>query len=194
MTSGQCFVHREHSPPGFWRWPGDGPVLIDGIQLESGVPTRFFQTVDAYPSAWGNLSWRIQLNKIVSDQAVSPAFRTFYPGVEWNLNRPDFRWFLTAWFKWDGPGPQYDDAYLTGPPHVEGDTALFRIAWMPKSGPLAPADPGQEPDFNRPLFLRSRVDARDRRRISEALRSQHDAQAKSDSAVILLDDIIEASG
>jgi hypothetical protein len=184
----------EHAPPGFWRWPGDGPVLIDGIKLESASPTRFFQSVDAYPSEWGTLSWRIQLNKIVTGRAVSPAFRTFYPGVEWNLNHPDYRWFLTAWLKWEGPGPPYRDAHLIGAPHAEGDTALFRIAWMPKPRPLAPPDLRQEPDFDRPLFLRSRVDARDRRRISEALRSQHEPRAKSDAAIILLDDIIDASG
>lgn len=193
MKAGQCTMQSEHAPPGFWRWPGDGPILIDGIELDSAVPTRFFQTADAYPSGWGRLSWRIQLNKIVSGRAVSPAFRTFYPGVEWNLNRPDHRWFLTAWFKWEGIGPRYRDADLSGPPHVEGDTALFRFGWMPKPKALDPADSAPEPDFDRPIFLRSRVDARDRRRISEALRSEHDPQSKPDSAVILLDDIIGAS-
>lgn len=192
MQTGQCYMEPEHAPPGFWQWPGDRPVLIDGVMLDSGVPTRFFQTVDAYPPEWGRLSWRIQLNKIESDRAVSPLFRTFYTGVEWNLHRPDYRWFLTAWFKWEGPGPQFP--CLSGPAQIEEDTALFRIAWMPKPRPLDLQESAPEPDFDRPLFLRSRVDARDRRRISAALESQHEPQAKSDSAVISIDDIIEASG
>ncbi len=194
MQAGQCSTQSDHAPPGFWQWPADRPVLIDGIQLESGLPTRFFQTVDSYPAEWGILRWRVQLNKIVSGRAVAPVFRTFYPGVEWNLNRPDYRWFLTAWFTWEGPGPPYRGADRTEPPHVEGDTALFRIAWMPQAAPRDPPDSVPEPDFERPLYLRSRVDARDRRRISEALRSRPEPQATSDSAVILLDDVIEASG
>jgi hypothetical protein len=120
-------------------------------------------------------------------------FRTFYAGVEWNLNRPDYRWFLTAWFTWEGPGPPYRDPGLPGPAHIEDDTALFRIAWMPKPTPLDFPLSDAEPDFDRPLFLRSRVDARERRRISEGLRPEHERKAKSDSAVILLDDILGVS-
>jgi hypothetical protein len=186
-------MQPEYAPPGFWQWPGDQPVLVDGVELDSGVPTRFFQTVDAYPAEWGRLRWRVQLNKIVSGRPVSPAFRTFYPGVEWNLNHPDYRWFLTAWFKWEGPGPAYRDPLLPRPARIEEDTVLFRIAWMPKPRPLDFPDSAPEPDFDRPLFLRARVDARDRRRIAEALHLQPEPRAKSDSAVILLDDIIDAS-
>lgn len=186
-------MQSEQAPPGFWRGPVDRSVLIDGVELESGVRTRFFQTVDAYPSDWGRLSWRVQLNKIVSGRAAAPAFRTFYPGVEWNLNRPDYRWFLTAWFEWNGSGPRHREAELSAP-HVEGDTALFHFAWMPRRGVAGSRDAVPEPDFDRPLFLRSRVDARDRRHIAEALRAEREPQSKPDPAVILLDDIIEASG
>ena len=169
----------EDAPPGFWQGPGDQRVLVDGVEFESGVPTRFFQTVDKHPPEWGRLSWRIQLNKIVAGQAATPVFRTFYPGVEWNLNRADHRWFLTAWFRWEGAGPHYRCPGPAGPAHIEGDTVLFRIYSPP------------EPDHDRPLFLRSRVDARDRSRISEALQSQQELQANPDPAVIVLDDIIE---
>lgn len=193
MKIGQCYMQPEDAPPGFWQWPDDQPVLIDGVELYSEVPTRFFQTVDAYPSEWGRLRWRIQLNKVVSGRAVSPVFRTFYGGVEWNLKRPDYRWFLTAWFTWEGPGPQYRQRCLPGPARIEENTALFRIAWIPKPRPLDLRDSAADPDFDRPVYLRSRVDARDRRRISEAVRAQDERQAKSDSAPILLDDIIEVS-
>jgi hypothetical protein len=184
-------MQPEDAPPGFWQGPGDQPVLVDGVELESGVPTRFFQAVDGYPPEWGRLSWRIQLNKIVAGRAATPVFRTFYPGVEWNLNRADHRWFLTAWFRWEGAGPQYRNPGLAEPARIEGDTALFRIAWMTKPRSLEFPDTPPEPDHDRPLFLRSRVDARDRSRISEALQSRQELQAKSDPAVIVLDDIIE---
>jgi hypothetical protein len=194
VKAGQCYIRPENAPPGFWQRPDDRPALIDGVILESGVRTRFFQTVDVYPSEWGRLSWRIQLNKIVSDHAALPVFRTFYMGVEWNLDHPDYRWFLTAWFKWEGPGPHYRDPSLPPPARIENDTALFRIAWMPKRRLRDFPDAAPEPDFEQPLFLRSRVDARDPRRISEALQSQRERQASSESAVISLDDIIEVSG
>lgn len=187
-------MEPEDAPPGPWPLPGDRPLLVAGVELESGVPTRFFQSVDTYPAEWGRLSWRVQVNKIVSDRAASPVFRTFYSGVEWNLNRPDFRWFLSAWFHWDGPGPQYRDPCFPAPPQIDGDTALFRFAWMPKPAPPDTADAFPEPDLDRPLFLRSRVDARDRRRIAAALRSQPEVPAKRDPTLISLDDIIEASG
>jgi hypothetical protein len=190
---GRCSMRPEDAPPGFWQGPSDQAVLVDGVELESSVPTRFFQTADTYPSQWGRLSWRIQLNKIVAGRAVLPVFRTFYPGVEWNLNHPDYRWFLSAWFRWEGPGPQYRDPCFPPSPQIEDDTALFRLAWMTKPGSLEFPDSPSEPDLDRPIFLRSRVDARDRRRISEVLRSQHEPQAASDSAVILLDDIIDSS-
>jgi hypothetical protein len=164
-------MQPELAPPGFWRWPGDQPVLIDGIEIESRVPTRFFQTVDSYPPEWGRLNWRLALNRIVSGRAAPPVFRTFYSGIEWNLNHPDYRWFLSAWFKWEGPGPDERDA-LPGP-IVEGDTALFAIASSPKM-----------------LFLRSRVDARDRRRIAEDFRAQPEQRPKSDPGVISIDDLL----
>lgn len=194
MKAGQRLMRSEHAPPGFWTQSGSGPVPIDGIELESGVPTRFFQTLDAYPPAWGRLSWRVQLNKIVSDLAAAPVFRTFYPGVEWNLNRPDPRWFLTAWFRWEGPGPRYRGADPAGPPEIHGDTALFRIGWMPKAAAADRSDTEPEPDFERPLFLRSRIDARERRRISETLRTQRESESKTDVTTIVLDDIIEPPG
>ncbi|HTJ26006.1 MAG TPA: hypothetical protein VMA36_07565 [Candidatus Limnocylindria bacterium] len=64
---------------------------------------------------------------------------------------------------------------------------------MPKSGPLDDPD-ASEPDLERPLYLRSRVDARDRRRISDAVRSQAEHEEKTDAAVIVLDDLIEGEG
>jgi len=173
-------MQPEDAPPGFWQGPDDRPILVDGVELESGVPTRFFQSVDAYPPEWGRLKWRIQLNTFVAGRAAAPAFRTFYPGVEWNLNRADHRWFLTAWFRWEDAGPQHRSSGPAGPAHVEGDTALFRIA---------PA----LPDCDGPIFLRSRVDARMRSRISEALRSEREIEAKADPGVIRLDDLIERS-
>ncbi|MEO7038499.1 MAG: hypothetical protein ABI186_00540 [Candidatus Elarobacter sp.] len=186
-------MQPEDAPPGPWVWTGDRPRLIDGVELESGVPTRFFQSIDAYPAEWGRLIWRVQLNKIVSERAGSPVFRTFYTGVEWNLNRPDYRWFLSAWFHWEGPGPRYRRPCFPVPPLIEGDTALFRFASLPRPMSANTPDAVPEPDLDRPLFLRSRVDARDRRRIAEALRSQREADAKPDPGVIRLDDIIEAS-
>ncbi len=176
MKAAQCYMGAEAAPPGFWRRSFERPLLVDGVELHSEVPTRFFQTVDAYPAGWGRLIWRLQINKIVAGQAVSPAFRTFYPGVEWNLNRPDYRWFLTAWFTWEGPGPPDGDARLPAAAHLEDDTALFRIASTPA------------------LFLRSRVDARDRRSISESLQAQRKPRTESDPALISLDDIIETPG
>ncbi len=167
-------MRAEDAPPGFWQLPGDAPALIDGVELESRVPTRFFQTVDAYPPEWGRLIWRVQLNKIVAGRAEAPVFRTFYPGVEWKLNLPDYRWFLTAWFKWDGSGPESREPSVAGVLKVTEDTAVFPI-------PRAQ------------LFLRSRIDARDRRRIAEALRTPPEPAPKSDPALILLDDIIKPS-
>jgi hypothetical protein len=183
----------EDAPPGMWQWPVDRTLGVAGVELESVVPTRFFQTLDAYPPAWGRLRWRLQLNKLASGRATVPTFRTFYSGVEWNLRGPDPYWFLTAWFAWEGRGPRYRELSHPGAVRVEGDTALFRIAWMPKSGPLDDPD-ASEPDLERPLYLRSRVDARDRRRISDAVRSQAEHEEKTDAAVIVLDDLIEGEG
>jgi hypothetical protein len=177
-------MRPEQAPPGFWRWPGDGALLIDGVELESAVPTRFFQSVDKYPAEWGRLNWRMQLNKREAERAASPMFRTFYPGVEWNLNVPDYAWFMTAWFAWEGPGPPYPEPSLPRAASVEGDTVLFRIGWMQK------ADGDPAPDLDRPLFLRSRVDARDRRRVAEDRRAQSEPRANAGSATIVLDDIV----
>jgi hypothetical protein len=178
-------MHPEQAPPGFWTWPGDGPAPIAGVELDSSVATRFFQTLDPFPAAWGRLSWRIQLNKLVAGRAEPPSFRTFYPGVEWNLNRSGGRWFLSAWFRWDGAGPAYAaDGASPGAIRIEGDTALFRFAWMPA------ADSPDRPDLERPLFLRSRVDARDRRRIAEDLRSEREPAAPPDPGLIVLDDVL----
>jgi len=177
MEVGQCSMQPEDAPPDFWQRPLDRAALIDGATLESGVPTRFFQTVDALPPEWGRFRWRVQLNKIASDRAGLPVFRTFYPGVEWNLNHPDYRWFLSARFKWDGGGPQYRDPGLPGAVRVEADTVLFRIAWMPKPAQIGSPDAPPEPDVSRPLYLRSRVDARDRKRISEAVQARQERSA-----------------
>ncbi len=168
-------MQAEHAPPGFWRWPADQSVLIDGVELDSAVPTRFFQTLDPYPLDWGRLSWRVQLNKLVSGHASSPVFRTFYAGVEWNLRHPDAHWFLSAWFRWDGPGPPQREDDLRGAVQIADDTALFRIAWFDGT----------------PLFLRCRVDARDRRAIAEARGLEVEREAKRDAAIIVLDDVIE---
>jgi hypothetical protein len=165
-------MQAENAPPGFWTGPSDRPLLVEGVELSSNVPTRFFQSVDAYPREWGRLRWRIQLNAIVDDRITSPMFRTFYPGVEWNL-RAAADWFLTAWFTWDGPGPDAREQSALGPPIIHDDGVLFRFASTPQ-----------------PLFLRLRVDARDRRRIAEEVRAREQRERTSDSRVIVLDDII----
>ena len=180
-------MQPDDAPPGFWRGADGEPALVDGVEIASAVPTRFFQTLDSYPSAWGRLTWRVQLNKIAGEQASAPGFRTFYPGVEWNLRRKepeaDDRWLLTAWTKWEGPGPPYRDLVVTHPQiRIDGDTVLFLVACLPNvTG---------EPDPGRPLFLRSRVDARDRRSIAQGDRDEREAPAAS-PGVILLDDLIE---
>ena len=174
MKATHYCMQREHAPPGFWQWPVE-LVLIDGVELESKSPTRFFQTIDAYPRSWGRLSWRVQVNKIVAGQAGLPLFRSFYPGVEWNLNCPDYRWFLSAWFRWE-QHPREPRCAL--PARIEENTVLFSIA---------PIDP----EFNGILYLRSRVDARDRRDILKAVRSQNEQEPASDSGVIVLDDFID---
>jgi hypothetical protein len=140
------------------------------------VPTRFFQSVDPHPRSWGPLHWRIQLNKIVDGRAELPLFRTFYPGVEWNLNHPDYRWFLSAWFRWEHRNGALEPR-SSGPLHIEGDTVVFRI-------------PVPDPDFAGSLYLRSRVDARDRRSIAEAQHSREQATTR-ESSVILLDDVFD---
>ncbi len=164
--------NRNARRPAFGNGPQTGAALVDGVEIESGTPTRFFQTLDAYPRTWGRLSWRIQLNRLAAGTAGSPVFRTFYPGVEWNLSHPEGRWILTAWFRWDGPGPPVLEADGRTP-SVQGDTALF---------PFAPG----------PLLLRSRVDARDRRSIAAALRAARPAPSPAGDAVIVLDDLLEA--
>ena len=181
-------MNPEQAPPGFWTGPSDRAVLIDGVEFESAVPTRFFQTLDPFPRAWGRMSWRVQVNRIVGDSAESPAFRTFYPGVEWNLNRPGGRWFLSAWFRWDEGAAPCRDVTLPGPIVIDADTALFRYAWLPAAGSA------DIPDPERPLFLRSRIDARSRRRIAEAVRAEREPAPKTDPGVIVLDDILGPSG
>jgi hypothetical protein len=170
-------MSREHAPPGFWQW-ADELVLLDGVELESAVPTRFFQTVDASPPEWGRLSWRIQLNKVVDGRAEAPFFRTFYSGVEWNLSHSDDRWFLTAWCRWEQLAGERGTPRCVPPARIERETILF---------PIPPPDPG----FDRPLYLRSRVDARDRRLIAEAVQSESNQPAPEDEKLILLDDFME---
>ncbi len=175
MKSAKLFFKSELAPPGFWNASEDA-TLVDGIEFESAVPTRLFQTVDAYPASWGRLIWRIQVNSIVAYQAGLPLFRTFYPGVEWNLNHPDFRWFLTAWYAWEQPGKQREPRSATNL-LVERDTVLF---------PIAPEE------FSGNVYLRSRIDARDRRRVAEDVHAQsRPATAPSSAGVIVLDDLLD---
>jgi hypothetical protein len=181
VESAQCYMRREDAPSGFWR-RADGAALVDGVRLTSDVPTRFFQTVDAFPAAWGRLRWRIQLNRMDSGRVAGPMFRTFYPGVEWNLTHPAPAWFLTAWFTWEGPGPRRPEPRAPAPARIDGDTALFRIAWMPPSAGL-----------DQPLFLRCRVDARDRRRMYEARLARDQDQPPADPDLIVLDDLLGRS-
>lgn len=178
MRTAQCLMHREQAPPGFWRWLAEETALVDGIEFESAVPTRFFQTVDAYPRSLGRLNWRVQINKIVAGECLLPMFRTFYPGVEWNLSHGDHRWFLTAWFRWDGEHGAQGEPHSAKPPQVEGDTAVFAV-------------PVNDPAFTAPLYLRSRIDARDRRSIAEALQSESEPAATPLHGLIVLDDIID---
>ncbi len=183
-------MRADDAPDGFWPHAGEPIARVDGVRVHSDVPTRFFQTLEPYPREWGRLVWRIQINKLVDETAARPMFRTFYPGVEWNLNGTGACWVLTAWFRWDGPGAPCPDRSPNGTALVEGDTALFRYAWMPKpsNGDAA----GAVPDPDRPLYLRSRVDARDRRSIAAALRAGAEPSPAADSLLIALDDFIEA--
>ncbi len=172
------WMRPDDAPPGPW-WHGADARLVHGVELRSGIPTRFFQSVDAYPSAWGRLLWRVQLNTIESDRIAQPAFRTFYSGVEWNLNHPGHCWFLTAWFRWDGPGPDAGAASTAPLPAIEGGTVLFPFAVDAPSGAA--------------LCLRSRVDARERRHIAEAVRAEREPP-KRDATLIVLDDVLGSSG
>lgn len=169
-------MRREHAPPGFWPWSGEESALLDGVELESAVRTRFFQTVDPYPRTWGPLHWRVQLNKIVDGRAELPLFRAFYSGVEWNLNHPDYRWFLTAWFSWERRAGVLD-ARPSAPVRIEEDTVVFPI-------------PVPDQEFAGSLYLRSRIDGRDRRRIAETVRSREQATPLK-SSLILLDDVLD---
>lgn len=166
-------MRAEEAPPGFWSGPPDRPVLVEGVELTSDGPTRFFQSVDAYPKDWGRLTWRVQLNAIVDNRVALPMFRTFYTGVEWNLRSRSRDWFLTAWLTWDGPGPQDGEQSSFAPPIIEEERVLFRFARTPK-----------------PLFLRTRIDARDRRRIAQEVRAREQAEVAPERAVIVLDDVI----
>lgn len=173
-------MHSDDAPPNFWR-AAEATALVDGVEFESAVPTRFFQTLDAYPAEWGRLVWRIQLNRFVAGRADSPAFRTFYPGIEWNLRRSgmqasDDRWFLTAWMKWEGTGPpDYNPAAAQPAVRVEASTALFLVA----------------SNLEQSVFLRSRIDARDRRQIAQTVGSEREPSIASEEGLILLDDVIE---
>jgi hypothetical protein len=188
VNVGQCLMNPEQAPPGFWPGPGDAAALVDGVEFESTVPTRFFQTLDPFPRAWGRLSWRVQVNRLVDGRAEPPSFRTFYPGVEWNLSRPGGRWFLSAWFRWDDGAPPWGELAVPGWIRVDGETVSFRYAWLPAAGSA------DLPDRARPLFLRSRIDARSRRRIAEELRAEREPAPKTDPGVIVLDDVLGPSG
>ena len=128
------------------------------------------------------MSWRVQLNKLDAGRATLPAFRTFYPGVEWNL-RAGGRWFLSAWFRWEGAGPPYAQTDLRSAPRIEGDTAVFCVSWWPR--------PDGRPDATRPICLRSRVDARDRKTMAQSVASRSDKDDHDDRGIIMLDDLLE---
>jgi hypothetical protein len=169
----RCTMTIDDAPPGFWQWPGTDSALIDGVELESTVPTRFFQTLDAFPREWGRLFWRVQLNRLDERRATLPMFRTFYPGVEWNLNHPGGRWFLSAWFKWQGDAPAAADPSQGAAIRIEGDTIVFTL--------------GQ-------IVLRSRVDARDRKAVAESLHAHEPKAPSPPPGVIVLDDVVDRRG
>jgi hypothetical protein len=167
-------MEAEDAPPGFWPWPGEPAALVDGVYLESAAPTRFFQTLDRYPPEWGRLSWRVQLNRLDGERAAAPRFRTFYSGVEWNLRGPDGRWFLSGWIRWNRPGVEPDPPRIALPVRIEDDAVLFAIA----------------PEGEEPLFLRCRVDARDRRTIAASVAARDRDDPPSRPELIVLDDVL----
>jgi len=169
----RCIMTIDDAPPGFWQWPGADSVLVDGVALESTVPTRFFQTLDPYPTEWGRLFWRVQLNRLENGRATTPMFRTFYPGVEWNLKHRGGHWFLSAWFKWQAGVPAGADPSQRASIRVEGDTVAFELG---------------------PVVLRSRVDARERQAVAESLRAHERPSPPPPAGVILLDDIVDRRG
>lgn len=172
MNVARCAMALDDAPPGFWQWPGTDSAIVDGIEIESTVPTRFFQTLDAYPREWGRLFWRVQLNRLENGRITLPMFRTFYPGVEWNLNHAGGRWFISAWFKWQGEPPEGADPSQPASIRIEDDTVIFALG---------------------PIVLRSRVDARDRKAVADSLRADAPA-SPSPPGLILLDDIVDRRG
>jgi hypothetical protein len=179
LKTARFLMQRDDGPPGFWPWPEEC-ALVEGVELESAARTRFFQSIDAYPASWGRLSWRIQINKIVADRASVPQFRGFYSGIEWNLDRHDYRWFLTAWSRWE-QGTELGEPRCMAPAAIDGDTILFAVP---------PADPKSQAR----IYLRSRVDTRNRRQIAEDVRLSREQQATSDPELIVLDDVIDFQG
>lgn len=171
MNVARCTMTIDDAPPGFWQWPGSDSALVDGVELQSAVPTRFFQTLGEFPREWGRLFWRVQLNRLDDGRVSLPMFRTFYPGVEWNLNHSGGRWFLSAWFKWQGDAPAEADPANGATIRIEEDTVLFAL------GPIA---------------LRSRIDARDRKAVADSLRAHEPAPPAP--GLILLDDIVDRRG
>ena len=182
MNVGRCSITSEDAPPGFWLLPGADSAIVDGVEFESSAPTRLFQSLDSYPQEWGRLSWRVQLNKLEAGRAALPVFRTFYPGVEWNLRAGGW-WFLSAWFKWEGSGPPYPQDDLRHAPRIEGDTAVFCVSWWPRRD--------GRPDATRAICLRSRVDARNRRTIAQSVASHSEHDEHHPDGVIVLDDLLE---
>ncbi|MGH7662283.1 MAG: hypothetical protein ACRENA_15355 [Vulcanimicrobiaceae bacterium] len=173
MNVARSIVTIDDAPPGFWQWPVTDSAQIEGVELESAVPTRFFQTLETYPSEWGRLFWRVQLNRFEDGRVSLPMFRTFYPGVEWNLNHPGGRWFLSAWFKWQGDSPDGADPSQRAAIRIEGDTVVFTL--------------GQ-------IVLRTRVDARDRKAVAESLHAHERKSEPPPQGVILLDDVVDRRG
>ncbi|MGH7707541.1 MAG: hypothetical protein ACREM8_00380 [Vulcanimicrobiaceae bacterium] len=174
MNLSHCTISADDAPPGFWPWPAQGSALIAGVEFASAAPTRFFQRIDACPPQWGRPLWRVQINQLAAGRAAMPVFRTFYPGVEWNLRLPGARWFLSAWLKWNDPNQSNRAAGSLVPVRIEGDEVLFRVA-----------------DIEPQPFLRCRVDARERNEVSASLRAQREPPQRSDPSVIALDDLFE---
>ncbi len=78
--------------------------------------------------------------------------------------------------RWEGAGPPDRNLAAAQPAvAVDANTALFLVAQ----------------NLEQPVFLRSRVDARDRRQIAQAVGPEDEPSTNTGAGVILLDDLIE---